>query len=64
MSTICVRITKGDEYSAQFFVNNVNEIEAKLLEWNAMSDFEREHLTKKGTLDKALDSGWYYIPKT
>ena len=56
---INVEITLGKDYFTQFQVNNVNEIEDKVKEWHTMSDFEREHYEKKGTLKDQLDTGWY-----
>tara|TARA_B110000259_G_C13851867_1_gene337148 strand:- start:208 stop:408 length:201 start_codon:yes stop_codon:yes gene_type:complete len=64
MSKISVKIELGKEYATQFTVDNVNEIEDKLEELHWMSDFERDHYAKKGTLDKERASGWYYSGKS
>ena len=61
---ITVQITMDDDRSTQFNVNNVNEIEDKVKEWHTMSDFERTHYEKKGTLEAELDTGWYYKVST
>ena len=61
MSKITVTIEMGKDYSTHFVVDNVNEIETKLKDWHEMSNFERDHLKKKGTLQSALASGWYYL---
>jgi hypothetical protein len=62
MSKISVKIEMA-EYVTQFTVDNVNEIEAKLKDWHGLSDFERNHFKNKGTLDKQIASGWYYLEK-
>ena len=61
MSKISVKIEMGKEQTTQFTVDNINEIEAKLKDLHGLSDFERDYFTKKGTLDKQIASGWYYL---
>jgi len=64
MGNISVKVEMGKEYATQFTVNNVSEIEAKLKDWHGLSDFERDYFKKKGTLDKQIASGWYYLEKS
>ena len=61
MSKISVKIEMGKEQTTQFTVDNINEIEAKLKDLHGLSAFERDYFKNKGTLDKQIASGWYYL---
>jgi hypothetical protein len=41
----------------------IEELLEKVADFHTMSDFERIHFTKKGTLQKELNSGWYLKEK-
>ena len=49
----------NEEYVSHLSGNNIEEIIEKIKEWHAMDAFLKEHLEKRGKLEKAIKSGWY-----
>jgi len=57
---ITAEIKMGKEHSTQVHGKTINEVLKKIQEFHTMSEFEREHYDKKGSLAKQLRTGWYY----
>ena len=56
---ITAEIKLGTQYHTQVKGDTIEEVLEKIKYYHTLGDFEREHFTKKGTLQKELDTGWY-----
>ena len=56
---ITAEITMGDDHSTYVHAETIEEVLQKIKEYHTMGDFERQHYLTKGTLEEALESGWY-----
>lgn len=57
---IVANITMGKDRSTQVTGKTIEEIVQKIQEYHTITEFERQHFEKKGSLDKELKSGWYF----
>jgi predicted house-cleaning noncanonical NTP pyrophosphatase (MazG superfamily) len=56
---ITAEIKMGKEYCTMAQGKTIEELLEKIREFHTMSNFEKEHYGKKGTLKKQLKTGWY-----
>ena len=56
---IIANLTMGDNRSTQVTGKSIEEVLEKIKQYHSMTDFEKQHFERKGTLDKELASGWY-----
>ena len=56
---ITAEIKMGQDYSTHVYGETITEVLEKIRRYHTFTEFEREHYTAKGTLQKELDSGWY-----
>ena len=56
---ITAEIKLGDDYTTRTHGKTIEEVLKKIKEFHTMSDFEKEHYTKKGKLKKEMKTGWY-----
>lgn len=57
---IVANIVMGKDRSTQVTGKTIEEIVQKIHEYHTITEFERAHFEKKGTLKKELRSGWYF----
>jgi hypothetical protein len=43
--------------------DSMNEMVQKIIDWQTMSDEDKEYYEQKGKIERELNSGWYYIEK-
>lgn len=56
---ITCEIMMGDDRHSFCSADNIDALIEKIKGFHTLGEFEREHYTKKGTLDKEVNSGWY-----
>ncbi len=56
---IIAEIKMDGDFATQVVGKTIEEVLEKVKSYHTMTDFEREHYSKKGKLEEILSTGWY-----
>lgn len=59
-----ITIVKNNDFNTVLYGNSIEEVIEKIKEFHTMSEFERQHYEKKGTLKKMMSLGWWLSEET
>jgi hypothetical protein len=57
---IVANISMGKDRTTQVTGKTIEEVVKKIHEYHSITEFEKSHFSKQGTLAKELKSGWYF----